>query len=172
MSRTTVAFILAVIVQLGILAAVPARHIHALMTGTPVVLKTAPVDPYSIMSGYYVTLSYDISIPPERHKWPDRTHTTIYATLVKGDGPAWKAVAFSTDWPTNVPADAVVLKGESDGWRICYGLEAYFLPETMRHEVANSLSQHRDSTLVDVMVDKQGHAALVRLRIGDKAYEY
>lgn len=40
---------------------IPAQSIYAHRVGTPVVLQTAPVDPYNLLQGYYVILRYDIS---------------------------------------------------------------------------------------------------------------
>ena len=53
MSKRTslVAFIVAVVIQILILVAVPARKVFTKATGKTVVLKVQPVDPYSILSG-------------------------------------------------------------------------------------------------------------------------
>ena len=47
MNRRLVWFVVAVVAQLFILAAVPAQKIHTITTGKTILLKTAPVDPYS-----------------------------------------------------------------------------------------------------------------------------
>jgi uncharacterized membrane-anchored protein len=190
--RGKVWFVLAVIAQLLILAAVPARNIYTRLTGTTVILKTAPIDPYDVMTGYFVAMDYDISTPPGVNwSWrptPESAPTSIpttspalkdlpdgcpvYATLAKGEGPAWHAVAYDIEWPKTVPADAVVIKGKKEHRRIRFGVEGYYLPETMREAVEDNLRAERGSGLVEVKVDSCGNAAIVKLTIKDKTYEY
>ena len=43
------------IVQIGVLVYLPAGQVRARLTGTEVTLRTAPVDPYDVLSGYYMT---------------------------------------------------------------------------------------------------------------------
>ncbi len=64
MNKKIVYFILALTVQAAILAAVPAKQIYTRLTGKTIFIKTAPVDPYSLLSGYYVVLNYEIARPP------------------------------------------------------------------------------------------------------------
>jgi uncharacterized membrane-anchored protein len=67
-----------------LICSIPFQSVYALLTGTTVVLKTQPVDPYDILRGYYQTLSYDISNVETLSKLPgwknivgsDRTHTS------------------------------------------------------------------------------------------------
>lgn len=67
-----------------LICSIPFQSVYALLTGTTVVLKTQPVDPYDILRGYYQTLSYDISSFETVSKlsgWKsavgsDRTHTS------------------------------------------------------------------------------------------------
>ncbi|MEB3212742.1 MAG: GDYXXLXY domain-containing protein [Leptolyngbyaceae bacterium] len=47
--------------QVLLVLMVPAQSLYARLSGTSVILQTAPVDPYSLLQGYYVTLRYDIS---------------------------------------------------------------------------------------------------------------
>jgi uncharacterized membrane-anchored protein len=47
-----------IVAQLAILAAIPLRQVRARLSGTTVTLETVPVDPYDVLSGYYVTLRY------------------------------------------------------------------------------------------------------------------
>jgi uncharacterized membrane-anchored protein len=54
-------FWIAFVVQLLMMAGVPAQAIYTQLTGQSVILKTIPVDPYDPMRGYSTTLRYDIS---------------------------------------------------------------------------------------------------------------
>lgn len=54
-------FWLPLALQALLITAVPARDAYTMANGTPVVLQTAPVDPYDLLRGYYQTLRYRIS---------------------------------------------------------------------------------------------------------------
>ena len=54
-------FLLPLIFQLGLLAFLPATAINTYLTGKTIILQTAPVDPYNLLTGYYQVLSYEIS---------------------------------------------------------------------------------------------------------------
>ena len=58
------------LLQIGLIAAVPATAVYTFMTGKTVVLQTAPVDPYDLLRGYYQVLSYDISDRTNLEKLP------------------------------------------------------------------------------------------------------
>jgi len=166
-------FVIAVLAQTLILAAVPARKIYTRQTGRTVVLKCAPVDPYNIMSGYYVILSYEISRPQiskDWHKW--RRSQTVWVVLQKGDNEVWDAVSVHDSRPTRTPDSAVVIKGRKGHRTIIYGIESYFIPEDARHEINQDLRKNFDKARVEVKVDSFGHAALIKLMIEDRVYEY
>lgn len=54
-------FWVALVLQVAIVAIVPAQSAYTYFTGTPVVLQTLPVDPYDLLRGYSQTLRYTIS---------------------------------------------------------------------------------------------------------------
>ena len=58
------------LLQIGLIAAVPAPAVYTFITGKTVVLQTAPVDPYDFLRGYYQVLSYDISDRTNLQKLP------------------------------------------------------------------------------------------------------
>ncbi|MFN7949120.1 MAG: GDYXXLXY domain-containing protein [Blastocatellia bacterium] len=172
MNRQTIFFIAAVLVQTLILAAVPARRVYTLSTGRSVVLKVAPVDPYNVLSGYYVTLGYEISRP---ESFPNATRpqtwAMIYAVVEKGSDGIWHPVSLEKTLPQNLPPDRAVLRGRMEGWRIVYGIEEFYIPETKRTAIADDLNKHSNAARVEVKVDAQGGAALERLLIEDRVYE-
>ncbi|MDD5064064.1 MAG: GDYXXLXY domain-containing protein [Phycisphaerae bacterium] len=166
-------FIIAVAVQLLILGAVPAGKICALCTGKTVILKTAPYDPYTIMSGYYVNLSHEISHPQitnEWQNWPGGQR--VWVVLKKGDGEIWNAVSVHNSRPKSVPADCVIIKGKKENHRIVYGIESYFIPEDARNTVESDLRTNSNEARVKVKIDSLGRAALVSLLIQDRVYKY
>lgn len=106
-------FWLAVAVQLLVLFGMIGVHSYTVATGTPVLLKTAPVDPWDALRGQYVSLNYEISmLRPEQIPMtglPYRSGQTIWVTLQKGN-PYWTAVAVS-DKRSAAAAGQVIIKG-------------------------------------------------------------
>ena len=172
MNRRLSWFIIAVAVQALILAAVPAKKVYTRQTGKTITLKTAPYDPYSIMSGYYARLTYEISRPrtSDWRRW--RESKPVWVVLRKGDDGIWDADSVHNSWPESVPDGCVVIKGKKKHGRIVYGIESYFIPENARDTVERELREHRDQARVEVKVDSFGNAALIRLLIQDRVYTY
>jgi uncharacterized membrane-anchored protein len=225
-----------------LICSIPFQSVYALLTGTTVVLKTQPVDPYDILRGYYQTLSYDISSFETLRKLPgwnsvssDRTHTIhesknenldfkrswhnvrtsntkhgieydklnvqydyeekytapreidinkqVYITLMKTKGAnktelqAWQAVGVSKQLPNNLSGDRIAIRGTSDGSRIIYGLETYYMPENRKDSVNTDINESQRSKeprnlLVEVKVDNRGLATPVSLWVGKKEYHF
>ncbi|MEG4404906.1 GDYXXLXY domain-containing protein [Microcoleus sp. MON2_D5] len=195
------------LLQIGLIAAVPAPAVYTFMTGKTVVLQTAPVDPYDFLRGYYQVLSYDISDRTNLQKLPgwkdlpaDQTpcppgvacpqntqnvkpQTSFYVileapkTATNPDRPqAWKPLRVSLENPTNLPANQIAIKGKYNGWQMEYGLETYYMPEDEREKVNQEISEaqrnQRQSFLVEVKVDKTGHAVPVSLWVRDRNYRF
>ena len=171
-----VAFIVAVVIQILILVAVPARKVFTMATGKIVVLKVQPVDPYSILSGYYATLGFDIS---RVGAFPNARGTSqgfsdgdwCYAIVEKGDDGTWKPVSLEYELPANLPDNRAALLGRINHGVITYGIEEFYIPEAQRRRIAEDLSRNVDKARVEIKVDRSGHAALERLRIEDRIYE-
>jgi len=172
MNKRLVWFVIAVAAQLLILAAVPAQKIHALTTGKTILLKTAPVDPRSVMSDYYVILGYEISNPKvstDWEKWPEGR--PVWVILKADPNGVWNAVSVHDKRPS-VPSDSVVIKGKKGHRGIEYGIEAYFIPEESRDKVTQDLRRNSRETKAEVKVDSSGNAAITKLIIQDRVYEY
>lgn len=167
-----IAFIAAVAIQVLILVAVPARKAVTLATGKSTVLKVQPVDPYSILSGYYVTLAFEISRIEAFPNAPGFSNgDRCYAVIEEGEDGIWKPVSLERELPTNLSDNRAALLGRVKYGRIEYGIEEFFIPETKRGAIADDLRANQDKARVDVKVDSGGHAALERLRIEDRVYE-
>ena len=172
MKKATIFFLAAVVLQALILVGVPARKAYTRATGRDVVLKVMPVDPYSILSGYYVTLGYDISRPADFPNAPKfESDEVIYAIVEQQADGVWKPVSIDRTLLKNLPPNRVAIRGRWDDWRITYGIEEFYIPEGTRTVIADDLGKNQAEARVDVKVDAQGNAALLRLRIQDRVYE-
>ncbi len=176
MAKQTVYFVLAVALQLAILAAVPARQFHARLTGTLIAIRTAPVDPYDFLSGYHVVLRYEIS-RPSQEQWaglssPLQSGKTAYAVLKKGPEDVWLLESLALIRPKNLLPDQIAVKGKIHRGQILYGIEHFFIPEEGRNELETALRNNRERTLAQIRVDKYGNAALIGLIVQGKTYEY
>ena len=171
-----VVFIAAVVIQTLILVAVPTRKVFTIATGKTVVLKVQPVDPYSILSGYYATLSFDISrVDAFPNAWGISggfsDGARCYAVVEKGDDGTWKPVSLDRELPADLPENRVALLGRINYGVIRYGIEEFYIPEAQRDRIASDLSRNVDKARVEVKVDRSGHAALQRIIIEDRIYE-
>ncbi len=172
MNKATLFFLAAVVLQVLILLGVPARKAYTRATGRDVVLKVAPVDPYSILSGYYVILGYDISRPTGFADAPKFEFDEVVYTIVEQqDDGVWIPVVTQRELPKNLPANRVAIRGRWDGRIITYGIEEFYIPEDKRNVIAEDLSKNQNEARVDLKVDARGNAALLRLRIQDRVYE-
>ncbi|HET6975530.1 MAG TPA: GDYXXLXY domain-containing protein [Pyrinomonadaceae bacterium] len=175
--RTTlVAFIVAVIIQILILVAVPAQKVFTRATGKTVVLKVQPVDPYNILSGYYATLGFDISrveaFPNARGMSQEFSDgTSVYAIVEKGDDGTWKPVSLERELPANLPDNRAAVLGRTSHRGISYGIEEFYFPEAQRDRITQDLRTNADKARVEIKVDRSGHAALERLIIDNRVYE-
>lgn len=150
--------------QLLVLCAIPARHLVTRATGREVTLWTAPVDPYDPLSGYYVTLSYEV----EQAAGAERAGP-VWITLRK-DAPAWQRVEVTVERPAPA-ADQVSVRAHWSGWRLSIdGAGRLYIPETQRDRVAELLAAAQQRGLVDLMVGEGGDVALLRLRVGGETF--
>ncbi len=184
------------LLQSLLICSIPFQSIYALATGTTVILKTMPVDPYDLLRGYYQTLSYDISSfdtlrqlsgwaklnrNPERDTIDSNRQVYITLTKIPAVNPqspeAWKPIAIGDKFPVDLSADKIAIKGTSNGSSIIYGLETYYMPEDRKDDVNKDISQAQSSggkrnLLVEIKVDNRGLATPVSLWVGSKQYRF
>lgn len=184
-------FWIPLLIQAALIVAVPAKDAYTYVTGTTVVLKTVPVDPYDLLRGYSQTLSYDISQPNHLQKLPggeffkqESLRTTIFVVLEAPPSsrpsatiqppPSWNPVRVSPTHPTGLRANQVVLKGEYLGGQILYGLETYYLPENQRGQINDDIrtAQRQQSVVVETKIDRNGDAIPVSLWVRDHNYRF
>jgi uncharacterized membrane-anchored protein len=184
------------LLQSLLICSIPFQSIYALATGTTVILKTMPVDPYDLLRGYYQTLSYDISSFDTLRQLPGwaklnrnvqqdtiAQNQQVYVTLAKIPAvnpqtpEAWKPIAIGDKFPVDLSADKIAIKGTSNGRSIIYGLETYYMPEDRKDDVNEDINQARSSSgkrnlLVEIKVDNRGLATPVSLWVGSKQYRF
>ncbi|MGF1498551.1 MAG: GDYXXLXY domain-containing protein [Elainellaceae cyanobacterium] len=151
---------------------VPVQAVYTQIVGMPVVLQTAPVDPYDLLRGYYVTLSYDISTPRTLAELPGweivsaaadtdspsplpESGTPVYVVLEPpagdanrpkdGQPAAWVPVRVSGDRPTDLTNSQIALRGIYQNGRIVYGLERYYIPEDQRLAINDRIQAAQQS---------------------------
>jgi uncharacterized membrane-anchored protein len=169
--------------QILIIGSVPAQAIYTSMTGRTVYLQTAPVDPYGFLTGYYQTLNYDISNLESMKKLSggkllsnNQVSQIVYITLQADPIPTkpWKPIAVSLTPPQNLPSNQIALKGNARFSAIKYGLETYYMPEDQKDEV-NALireNQSKKPAIVEVKIDKNGHAIPVSIGLADRQLKF
>ncbi len=184
-------FIVPLVIQAGLLFAIPAQSAYTYITGKTVILQTVPVDPYSLLTGYYQILSYDISTRSILEKLPGskdifKDGTSFYVILQeekstgKGIPKAWKPVRITKEIPDSLPENQVALQGKSQFGTIKYGLEKYNIPEDQRNKINDNISEARRSAtqtdkqpiVVEVKVDSQGKSVPISLWVKEKNYRF
>jgi len=154
------------LVQAGILAAMAGRHAAVREWGAAVTLKTTPVDPYDLMSGYYLVLRYEVEQPPAR-LLPEglRRGDRLWLVVRRGE-PAWELAAVARERPEPA-ADHVALPARWDGSRAAIdGADRVYVPEAQRARAERLQRENQSRGLVDLRVGSDGTLAVVRLRIG------
>jgi uncharacterized membrane-anchored protein len=188
--------------QVVLILAVPAQAWYTQVNGRSLVLQTAPVDPYNLLQGYSVTLSYDISNPLALAKLPggkelearrqavrdslprgDRDNVEFYVILqapTNTEGqppPAWKPVSISNSRPENLPANQIALRGSDRQGRVLYGVETYFIPEDQRDELNEKIRQvqakgGKPAIVVEAKVGSGGNALPIAIWLENKRYQF
>ena len=168
MARRHWRFLIPILVQVALLATVPARQQYTREVGTTVFLKLAPVDPFDVLSGHYMTLAYEASRPPGVEALSDGDE--VYVRLVESPEGVWDARETALERPADRDPEAVWMRGRYVHRAIQYGIESYFIPEEGREEMEEQLRDRLAESRAEVKVDDTGHAVLIRLHIGDRVY--
>jgi len=164
------------VVQAGILAAMAARHVVARTWGTPVTLRTAPVDPYDFMSGYYLVLQYEVEEPPRELVPPDLVDGDRVWLVVRRAEPAWELVEVAGRRPEPREGHvALAARWTSNSWRgtgraEIDGAGRVYVPETRRERAEELTRTAGKRGLVDLRVGPDGTVAVIRLRVGEESF--
>ncbi|MGD1911520.1 MAG: GDYXXLXY domain-containing protein [Rivularia sp. (in: cyanobacteria)] len=183
--------IVPLLIQAGLILAIPAQPVYTYLTGRTVILQTVPVDPYNILTGYYQILNYDISTKSTLEKLPGskdllKNGNSFYVILeeVKSTGEgipkAWKPLRLSKKLPSSLPDNQIALKGIYRYGSVEYGLEKYNIPEDQRNQINDNISRaSRSATqsdkqpiVVEIKVDSQGKAVPVSMWVEERNYRF
>ncbi len=128
--------------------------------GTPVILKTAPIDPRSLFRGNYVRLNYDIStINKNVTKKLFKRSEVGYVTLKEGEG-----FFIATGMYHKKPNSGVYIRGRIAGvgrsYRMKYGIEAYFMPKENAQRAERPV---REGAHAEIYLLSSGKAAIATL---------
>jgi uncharacterized membrane-anchored protein len=177
----------AMLILCGAIAALVESRASILRSGTEVRLRTAPVDPRDLFRGDYVVLSYDISTVGAAASASDRPFLrgeAVHVRLSPGPDGFAQVVGVSRERLT-VSAPEIVMAGRvrasgtclrdasdrpdcargSNGLRIAYGIESYFVPQGTGRAIETT---DRGRIEVVAAVDASGQAAIKRLLIDGK----
>ena len=163
---------LPLLLQTGLILAMPIQKFYLYQTGRTVLLQSSPVDPYEPMRGYSQSLSYNISDPVRLKKLPGGEYlehsTNFYIVLQAQSGQtAWQPVRLSLTKPQGLAHNQVILKGEYKNHRIKYGLETFYMPEEQVTKI-----QKYPSYLVELRVDHNGQALPVAIWLENHRYSF
>jgi len=174
MSKRSWAIAVIVVAQSMLLMGMIAKKQYTLSMGTPILLKTQPVDPRSLFRGDYVRIRYDIDqldrkLPGVKAGF--QKGDTIYVVLVK-DERYWRAVSAHPN-KLKLPQGQIAIRGEvrnaqsyrSDIW-VSYGINTYFVPEGEGRKLERP--QEGDVVDIEVAIDENGDAAIRALLLNGK----
>ena len=160
----------------GILGAMVVDRMLLLRNGREIVLPIRPVDPHDFFKGDFARLRYDISrldVGLTSGLWDERREQTVYVTLERDAGEAWKPVAVARTLPTGLGPNQIAIRGRTSPYApdlISYGLERYYLPEGTGWRIEEMARKSQLSAIV--VVDGSGRAAIKGLVIdGKHVYE-
>ncbi|MBD2664368.1 hypothetical protein B6N60_00917 [Richelia sinica FACHB-800] len=186
--------------QVGLILAVPGQALYTGVTGRTVVLQTASINAEDLLQGYNLNLDYNVSRPenlrrvPGWRDWVRRNSlrngqiaqgSTLYLILQEresfNDGVprAWRPVRISSSRPVFLPDEQVALRGTYQDGAVNYGLENYNIRESQRRRINEEIleaqqtrSGRRTPIVVRVKVDPQGNAVPESLWIRDRNYRF
>lgn len=184
-------FWVVVFLQLCILSTMIAGRVYTRETGSPVLLKTAPIDPWNFLRGDYVRLSYEISQlkydgtpwsppdwrnpevpaePPDKgtempaDDWtpPYRRGDVVWVTLEQGEK-YWTSVAINKSRPEPRPGQVIAKARVQSAWHEAVQLK-YGIEQFFVPQ-GQGLELEREPTEMDVeaAVDRFGNVAIRRV---------
>lgn len=147
---------LALLLQVGLLAAAVAPQLAARAVGAEYRLRVAPVDPIDPFRGAYVTLDYPDLAPPGRPEETVPGSGPVFVAVQERDG-LWRGASVS-DRP---PAQGSYLRCRDEGWRLRCGIESWFVPQERAARLEEAV--RGGHAVAVVRIDDRGDAAIVDL---------
>lgn len=165
-------FVLAVVAQFGLIAALAATPLATINSGRTITLDTLAVDPWDMFRGDYITLRYRCNTIK---KLPGKIlpfSKTPYIVLEPDGAKKWQVVDVTDSKPT-LSGEQVALRGKvayrtDDSMEIKYGIEQVFVPEGRGRDAQSG----KDIT-VDIACGANGNAVIKEVRTKeDKLYKW
>jgi uncharacterized membrane-anchored protein len=188
------------LIQTGLIMAVPTQALYTDVTGKTVILQTAPVNPANVRQSNALDLNYNISRTETLRRLPGWQQlvmkgrgsgrrvpdgTNLYVILQEqpsfggGVPRAWRPLRVTRERPTSLRANQVALKGVYEDGSVNYGLETYYIPENQRQQINNDIRQaqrnrggQRPPVVVKAKVDPQGNAVPISMWVRDRNYRF
>lgn len=164
MTRRTL-FLIGLLLELAAIFGLFAPYEMIRATGTPITLKTVPVDPRSILRGDYVILDYEAGagLPVV-----DTYGKAVYIILKK-KGDIYERVRIADEKPS-LKEGQVCLAGRREYNRAVFpDIAQYFVEEGTGREIEEATRWRR--LLVDAVVDGNCRAVLSGVRLGQEVPE-
>ncbi|MTJ49299.1 GDYXXLXY domain-containing protein [Dolichospermum sp. UHCC 0259] len=161
------------LVQVGLILAVPSQAMYTDVTGKTVILQTVPVNSNDVVRGSSLNLDYNISRPetlrrlPGWNDWLRRNSrrgrqiaqgSILYLVLQerqsfdsegrsrnRNELLSWRPIRVSSNRPVYLSNNQAALKGNYQDGLINYGLENYFIPEEQRQQINEDISQIQET---------------------------
>ncbi len=152
--------VLSVIFQMAVLATEYLSSVWPLWYGTPIIVKTEPVDPRSLFRGNYVRLNYAIStIDTKKAEGRFKRGDVGYVLLTEHRG-IHEVVGLYKE----PPHDGLFIRGRitstGNQYRLKYGIEAFFMPKQKALDAEKSV---RDGAKAEIFIADSGKAAIDKL---------
>ncbi|MEA5583701.1 GDYXXLXY domain-containing protein [Nodularia harveyana UHCC-0300] len=155
--------LLPLLIQAGIILAVPTQAAYTNLTGRDVIIQTLPQDPNNVVGDFSLALEYNISRVENLRRlpgWDDllrmnqgrnrqlQSGTNLYVILQeqqisssRGIPSPWRPIRVTSNVPQFLPSNQVALRGVYQDNTISYGVENYYLPEEQRQQISSDIFQ-------------------------------
>lgn len=166
--------VLAVLMQVTIIAYMAGEREYILRTGKIIYLRTAPIDPRDLFRGDYVRLNYEISNIPARYLPAGNIAETtkgekVYAILKEEADGLYQLEGISK----KKPSSGVYITGRSpydyrnrsfgQSMTVNYGIEAYFVQQGKGREIERRLGSRNQIQIpleMQIAVGRSGKAVI------------
>ncbi|MFH1501275.1 MAG: GDYXXLXY domain-containing protein [archaeon] len=149
-----IGLIIVLLVVLLVVISFIAYNQWPLLTGTSIVLATAPVDPFDPFLGQYMQIRYEISTVQSIEGV--KSENKVYVSLKEDNGSIWRLDSVSL----TKPRKGVFIRGDvgrvyGDSMSLNYGIEKFFFERNAELPTTN--------ITVEVKVASSGRASLFQL---------
>ena len=132
--------------------------------GTPLLVRTAPVDPRDLLRGQYLALSYEFSrLQRVRDVERELGEGEEIWVVLRPDGEFHVPDHATYERPSALPSGQIAILGRRERWRFVFGVEQYFVPE-------GTATPLQKDTTVRLRVGKDGKARIESVLVQGKPW--